>query len=185
MRLFALAAAAAAITALAGTSPAQGQKGTVVEWAGMKSTTPADWKDESNPPRPLRLYTFKLPKADGDKADAELALFLSPGGGSVAANLDRQVKKFDLAGKKVEDAVKTEKVKVGPHEATLQDIRGTFLSKNPPFDPNAKVTRMEGYRQIYVIFETKDGVASLTLLGPDKTIEKHKKAFEEWLKNFK
>src|SRR5437588_631869 len=102
MRLFALAAAAAAITALAGTSPAQEKKG-----------------------------------------------------------------------------------KVGPHEATLQDIRGTFLSKNPPFDPNAKVTRMEGYRQIYVIFETKDGVASLTLLGPDKTIEKHKKAFEEWLKNFK
>jgi hypothetical protein len=185
MRLSALAAAVAALTALAGAAPAQGKKGTVVEWAGMKSATPADWKDESNPPRPLRLYTFKLPKADGDSADAELAIFLSPGGGSVAANLERQVNKFDLAGKKKEDAVKTDKIKVGSHEAAYQDIQGTFLSKNPPFDPNAKVTKMEGYRQLYVIFEAKDGVASMYLIGPAKTVEKHKKEFEEWVKNFK
>ena len=43
-----------------------------------------------------------------------------------------------------------------------------------------------GWRQIYVIFEEDDGgVASLWLRGPAKTVEKHKKEFDEWVKNFK
>ena len=45
---------------------------------------------------------------------------------------------------------------------------------------------MADFRQLYVLFEAADGKQYyLTLLGPQKTVEKHKKAFEEWLKNFK
>ena len=54
-----------------------------------------------------------------------------------------------------------------------------------PFDPNAKVTKMTDYRQLYLILETKEGQYYMTLVGPAKTIEKHKKGFDEWLKNFK
>ena len=39
-----------------------------------------------------------------------------------------------------------------------------------PFDPNAKATKLENFRQIYVIFEGKDAVYSLTLVGPTKTV---------------
>ena len=84
-----------------------------------------------------------------------------------------------------ETDVREDKVKIGKNEATYQDISGTLLKKFPPFDPNAKITKVENYRQIYVIFEGKDAVYSLTLLGPAKTVEKHKKEFDEWLKNFK
>lgn len=183
-----LTIAAALLVGLGGMTAAQ-DKGTDVEWGGVKSTTPAAWKSEK-PSNAMRLAQFKLAKADGDAADAELALFVSPGGGTVEQNLERQVKKFETpAGKKPEDCVKTEKVKVGPNDAVYQDVTGTFLSKFPPFDPNAKVTKMENYRQLYVIFETKaDGgtkVFSATLLGPAKTIDKHKKDFEAWVKNFK
>jgi hypothetical protein len=63
------------------------------------------------------------------------------------------------------------------------------LRKTPPFDPNAKVTKVADFRQLYVIFEVKEGDGSVTysatLLGPAKTIEKHKKAFDEWVKSFK
>ena len=181
--------AAALVAALACGATAE-DKGTTVEWAKMKSTTPAAWKSEK-PSNAMRLAQFKLAKADGDPTDAELALFVSPGGGTVEQNLERQVKKFETpAGKKQEDLVKTEKIKVGPNDAVLQEVSGTFLSKaGGPFDPNAKVTKMENYRQLYVIFETKAGgeskVYSATLLGPTKTIDKHKKDFEEWVKNFK
>jgi hypothetical protein len=164
-------------------------KGTTVELAGMKSVTPASWKEEPLPPKSMRMMQFKLPKAEGDSEDAELALFALRGGGSVQANLERQEKKFDLGGKKAEDAIKTDKIKVGSHEAVLQDIKGTLLKKFPPFDPNAKITRVPDYEQIYVIFEAKEGdgtiLYSMTLLGPAKTVEKHKKEFEGWLKNFK
>jgi hypothetical protein len=155
------------------------------EVAGMKSKAPADWKEEQ-PSSNFRLTQFKLPKAEGDKEDAELAVFYFKGGsGTVDQNLKRQLGKFKPAEGKAEPENKTEKVKVGKVEATLQDVKGTFLSKFPPFAPNAKITEKPDYRQIYVIFTTDDGDFYMTLLGPAKTVAKHEKAFKEWLANFK
>ena len=170
--------------ALAAPLSAADDKGTVVEWAGLKSAAPGAWKEEA-PSSKMRLAQFKVPKAEGDSADAEVAVFVSPGGGGVDANLKRQLAVFEAPkGGKVED--KTEKVKVGSYDATYQDLKGTLLKKAAPFDPNSKVTPLAGYRQLYVIFETKDGaVASLWLRGPEKTVEANKKAFDEWIKNFK
>jgi hypothetical protein len=126
-----------------------------VEFAGMKSTPPKEWKEEA-PANTMRTHQFKLPKAEGDKEEAD--------------------------GKdKVEE--KVEKTKVGTVEATYQDVAGTYLKK--PFPMAEKATPFPGYRQLYVVFETKDGQFYMTLIGPAKTVESHKKAFEEWLKNFK
>lgn len=173
--------AAVLTAALACGLMAADNKGVTVEWGGYKSATPAGWKEET-PSNKMRMAQFRLEKEKGDPEDAELALFVSPGGGSIDANLERQVKKFELA-KDAKPAVS--KIKVGKEDATYQDISGTYLKKTAPFDPNAKTTRHDNYRQIYVIFEGKDAVYSLTLVGPAKTIEKHKKEFDEWLKNFK
>ena len=94
--------------------------------------------------------------------------------------------KFEVpAGKKPEDLRKQSKIKVGTLDATYLDVSGTYLKKFPPFDPNAKTTKVENYRELYVVFETKDGLASIVLLGPAKTIDKHKAAFDTWVKNFK
>lgn len=183
MRTFAALAAAAMLTGL---TVAQDNKGTVVEFGGMKSTTPADWKEEQ-PTSTMRAYQFKLPRAEGDPEDAELALFFFRNfSGSVDDNLKRQTAKFEpSAGKdKVEEKV-DKQFKVGPLNAIYQDVRGVYLSKFPPFAPNAKITRKENYRQLYVVFENKDGQYYMTLLGPEKTVEKHKKGFDEWLRNFK
>src|SRR5262249_41145844 len=179
-------AAVAALVALNGLTA--DDKGTVVEVAGLKSTTPADWKAEPPSTKSVvpRLHTFKLAKAAGDPEDAELAIFLTPGGGTIQQNLDRHIAKFEPpAGKKAEDIRKQDKLKVGGLDAAYLDIQGTYLKKFPPFDPNAKVTKVENYRELYVVFETKDGLASFVLLGPAKTVEQHKKAFDEWVKNFK
>jgi hypothetical protein len=182
MRRLALALSLAAFCGFA----AADDKGTAVKLAGLTGTTPAGWKEET-PSNRMRLAQFKLPKAEKDKDDAELAVFVSPGGGGVDANLKRQEAKFELAeGVKKDDAIKVEKLKVGTFDGKLQDISGTFLYKSAPFDPNAKVTKKEGYRQLYVIFEAKDSeVISMTLVGPAATVEKHKKGFEEFLKSFK
>ena len=79
---------------------------------------------------------------------------------------------------------KQEKIKIGGNDAVYQEVTGTFIKK--PFPMAEKGTPMPGYKQIYVIFETKDGaVASLWIRGPEKTVEKHKKGFDEWVKGFK
>ena len=72
-----------------------------------------------------------------------------------------------------------------PLGATLSSGASTGGPIPLRFDPNAKVTKQTNYRQLYVIFEAKDGQYYMTLVGPAKTIEKHKKTFEEWVKNFK
>ena len=136
------------------TAPAgEEQAGAVVEWAGMKSAAPKEWK-EVTPSSTMRK--------------AQLAVFQPP------------------AGKDKVDE-KQEKVKVGPNDGVLQEVGGTFLKKaGGPFDPNAKTTPVAGYRQVYVVFETKDGItASAWLRGPEKTVEKHKPAFVAWVRNFK
>ena len=78
-----------------------------------------------------------------------------------------------------------EKIKVGSVEAPYQDITGTLLSKFPPNAPTAKVTEKANYRQLYVPLITDKGDYYVALIGPAKTVEKHKKEFEDWLKNFK
>src|SRR5262245_52549407 len=110
----------------ASSSRADDKKGTTVEWGGLKSTTPAGWKEET-PTSKLRLTQFKLPKAEGDPEDGELALFRSPGGGTIQANLERQEKKFEIpAGKKPEDVIKTEKIKFGgKHDAVVRSEEHT------------------------------------------------------------
>lgn len=150
------------------------------ELAGMKSAVPTGWKEEA-PSSSMRMAQFRLPKVEGDSTDAELALFVFPGGsGSVQQNLDRQLAKFVEDGRKD----KADKVKVGAIDATYQDVSGTYKKK--PFPMAEKFTPVEGYRQLYVVFEDKGGKQYyMTLLGPTKTVEKHKAAFEGWLKNFK
>jgi len=176
-----------AVTMLAG----QERRGVTVELAGCKATTPADWREEPLPPKSLRMMQFKLPKAEGDPEDAELALFVLRGGGAVEANLKRQEAKFEIPpGVRREDAIQVEKFSFGgKYEAYLQDIRGIYLKKFPPFAPDAKITRVPDYRQLYVIFEEQENggtvVYSMTLLGPAKTVEKHRKAFVDWVKSFK
>ena len=163
----------------AAATAADAKKGTTVEWAGMKSTTPADWKREE-PTSRLRQDQFRVPRAEGDKEDAEVAVFYLPGGGGVEANLKRQIAAFEKD--KVKE--KQEKIKVGPHNAVYQEVSGTFLKK--PFPMAEKGTPMPGYKQLYVIFEGKDGaVASAWLRGPEKTVDQHKKEFDEWVKAFK
>ena len=156
-----------------------------VEIAGMKSKTPDTWKEET-PSSSMRLTQFKVPKAEGDTEDAELVIFYFKGGsGTPEQNLQRQRAKFKPpAGKdKVEE--KLDKIKVGTHEAPYQDLTGTILQKKRPFDPADKGVEKGNYRQLYVILVTDKGDFYPTLVGPAKTVEKHKKDFEDWLKNFK
>src|SRR5262245_60286439 len=157
-------------------------KGTEVDWGKLKSTTPATWKKET-PSSNLRAWQFALEKAEGDKAGAEVAVFYSPGGGGIDANVKRQFAVFEPAKGAEKVDVKEEKFKVGKYEGKYVDIKGTFLKK--PFPMAKESTPMADYRQIYVIFEDDDGAtASMWLRGPAKTVEKHKKDFDAWVKNF-
>jgi hypothetical protein len=163
------------------------KKGALVSIDGLSSRAPGDWKEEEATVQ-TRYKQFKLPKQGDDKAEAELVIsFFGQGsGGGVDANIDRWKKQFEPpAGKSIDDVAKKEDLKIGEVKATYFDVSGTYLMKRRPFDPNEKPTPMPNYRMINIIFESPKGPYFFRLVGPEKTVTHHKKAFDEWLKNFK
>jgi hypothetical protein len=161
-------------------------KGEVIELDGLKSAAPASWKKEepTEMQKAFRKAQFRIVKEAGDPEDAEVVVFFfgPGGGGGVDANIKRWQGMFKAPAA---ETAKTEKTKVGDVKVTTLDINGTYLFKARPFDPNAKAEEKPDFRMVGVIFESKNGPYFMRLVGPAKTVEKHKKEFDDWLKNFK
>src|ERR1700676_4693928 len=66
------------------------KKGAEVSLGSLKSKAPADWK-QVEPEQMFRTDQFKVPKAKGDKTDADLIIFFfgKGGGGSAEQNVQR------------------------------------------------------------------------------------------------
>jgi hypothetical protein len=155
-----------------------------LEVAGMKATPPKEWKLAEEKPNSMRTATLVLPKVEGDKEDVELAVFFFKGGaGTLEQNLKRQRDKFLPAEGKEAVEEKLTDVKVGTIKAKYQDVSGIYKKK--PFPMAEKFTPMKDYRQIYVVFDNADGSYYFNMWGPAKTVEKHKKAFDDLLTSFK
>jgi hypothetical protein len=186
MRKIALAVAAIIAASLVGRAAA-GDKATVVELDGLKSTTPAAWKPNSKLSK-FRVNQFAIPKVDGDKEDGELVVFFfgKGGGGGTADNVKHWKGMFAApAGKTIDELTKVDMFKVGNVDITYVTISGTYLSKFPPFAPNAKVIPKENYRFIGVIFDSQNGPYFMRLTGPARTVDANKEGFDKWLKGFK
>lgn len=175
--------------ALAGSATAQDKKkddlkSMTVDIDGLKSEAPKTWTREK-PYNLLRSYQFRLPKADGDKEDADLGI-LPDVTGKDEDNIVRYKKMFlPPDGKTIEDVSKLDKMKVGDVKITYLDVQGTYLKKMRPLDPDFKAVKMPGYRMFSILFETKENTHLIRVIGPAKTLEQHKKAFDDWLKGFK
>jgi hypothetical protein len=162
-------------------------KGTEVTLDKLKSTTPPNWKAVT-PSNKFRAYQFSVPKVQGDDKDAEVAVFFfgPGGGGSAEDNIKRWKGMFrPPEGKTIEQASKVGVMTVGKAELTYLDVQGTYVFKNPPFDPKAKEERYRDYRMLGVYFACDNGPYFIRLTGPAKTVEQSRKGFDEWLKNFK
>jgi hypothetical protein len=172
---------------LAVAAGARAADGTPVELDGLKSTAPASWKKDepTEIQKQFRKFQFRIAKESGDPDDAEVVVFFfgPGGGGGKDANLQRWKSQFKPpAG----ENAKVDDFKVGDVPVTEVDMSGTYLSKiGGPFNPNAKIEEKPDYRMVNVILETKNGPYFMRLLGPAKAVDKHKREFDAWLKNFK
>jgi hypothetical protein len=169
-----------------GVSAAQAddRKGSVVELDGLRSQAPESWKEEE-PANRMRYMQFRLPKVEGDKADAELVIFKGFGG-SAKDNVKRWKDQFrPPEGKKIDDVAKVMEMKVAGAELTYLDVSGTYLFKARPVDPDSKAEPRPGYRMLAVHFEGPKTIYHIKLVGPAKTVEHYKAGFDQWLKAFK
>src|SRR3954447_2081344 len=89
--------------------------------AGLKWSTPQGWKNEGS--RPMRVATYSIPMAPGDRDPAECVAYFfgQGGGGGVQANIDRWKGQFQRNGQPAEAKV----VKRTAHGLPVTTIEST------------------------------------------------------------
>jgi hypothetical protein len=177
----------AAFDAAAAEDNKKEDKERVVELGSLKSKVPEGWKPAETK-NALQIYRFTLPHAKDDKSEAELVIFhFNEGsGGSVEDNVKRwKGMILPPEGKKIDDVSKLDKFKVGVAAIAVIDVEGTYLARERPFDPSSKTEKKPDYRLLGIVFEIPKDAYYMRMTGPAKTVAEHKKAFDEWLKNFK
>ncbi|MGH9932216.1 MAG: hypothetical protein ACREA9_23690 [Pyrinomonadaceae bacterium] len=133
----------------------------------------------------MRLAQYKLPKAEGDGEDALLVLFyFGPGqGGTPQANIERwvdMVKQPD--GSASQDKARMETLTVNGLRVSTVDVMGNYSGgmsqDSAPKDAKA-IYRLRG-----AVIETPKGSYFAKLTGPEKTVKRWEKAFDDYIKSF-
>jgi len=149
---------------------------------------PESWKAKK-PRFNFTKHELMLPKAEGDEKDARMTFTLSSG--STDDNISRWKKQFQLpSGENPDKMFSVEKKTVDGYELSLVQIRGTFLqTMGGPF-ARGKMTPRENYMMKAVIISTKDADSKtskcfIKLVGSEKTVEQHAKAYAAMVKSLK
>lgn len=162
-------------------------KGALIAIDGLQSRTPAEWVEEPATNQ-MRFKQFRAPAVGKDKENVEIIIFFfgAGQGGSADENVKRWKDFFQPPqGKNIADVAKVESMKVSGVDTTYLDVQGTYLSKFPPFAPNAKTVPKPNYRMLGVVFESKMGPYFIRMIGPADSVAQYKKGFDGWLKAFK
>lgn len=139
--------------------------------AGIRWTKPERWGQQGE--RAMRVTTYTIPAATGDKEGGECAVFYfgSGQGGNVDDNISRWIGQFDSGGKHSRAAKEINSLKV-----TLVQIAGTYLSPSGPMMESAG--KKENYKLLGAIIETPEGPVFFKLTGPAKTVADAEKEFD-------
>ncbi|MDB5352945.1 MAG: hypothetical protein JWN86_4192 [Planctomycetota bacterium] len=151
-----------------------------IKQGGVSFTVPTTWKS-SKPGSSMRLAQFKLDPVKGDEDPAELVLFkFAGGGGSVKANLDRWQQQFqDKDGSPPKITTDTRKGK--NTDVTFAETSGRYVAAVTPGSPQ-KFDKSD-WRLLGAIVQTQDAGYFFKMVGPDKTMNAAKPAFEAMIKS--
>ena len=151
---------------------------------GLTFTTPDGWKQAPSGSS-MRVAEFTLPRAAGDPDDAQLVVYYFGGsGGSVDANMQRWIGQMAQPDGKPSSAVaKKESRKVNGLTVSLVDVSGTYTAD---MSPGASTHHDNAhYRMRAGVVETGKGPYFIKLVGPEKTIAKWERAFDQFVGSLK
>jgi hypothetical protein len=149
---------------------------------------PEGWQEEK-PTSNMRVAQYKLPKAEGDGADAELVLYYfgQGQGGSAQANIDRWLNQMQQPdGSPSKEKAKIEKITVNSMPVTTVDVLGKYNGgmASPGASPSATPADMSNYRMRAAIIETPKGSYFVKLTGPQATVNRWDQAYNAYIKSF-
>jgi len=154
----------------------------------LRYKVPEGWQVE-RPNSNMRVAQYKLPKADGDSADAELVLYYfgQGQGGSAQANIDRWLNQMQQPdGSPSKEKAKIENLTVNSMPVTTVDVLGKYNGgmASPGATPSATPADMSNYRLRAAIIETPKGSYFVKLTGPQNTVSRWDQAYIDYIKSF-
>jgi hypothetical protein len=153
--------------------------------AQLDYTVPDTWQKET-PRGMLRLAQYRLPRADDDPEDGEVAVFGSGIGGSIDAIVQMWRSQFTQPdGQPIpEDAVVRQTLEAGGMQITVVDIAGNYSARSMMPGASAPAPK-DGYRMLAAIVETPAGPWYFKATGPAHTIAAHREEFMNLLRSIK
>jgi hypothetical protein len=154
----------------------------------LRYKTPAGWQEEK-PNSNMRVAQYKLPRAEGDGADAELVVYYfgQGQGGSRQANIDRWLNQMQQAdGSPSKEKAKIENTTINGLAVTTVDVLGKYNGgmASPSASPGADPTDMSNYRMRAAIIETPKGSYFVKLTGPQNTVSRWDQAYKDYINSF-
>lgn len=131
---------------------------------------PAAWTVQE-PANRIRRAQYAIPRAAGDEADGELAIFHFPGtGGPVEMNIERWIAQFSTSeGDPIDRAaVRRQTFDVGGLKVTVIDLAGYYSAGVMAGGTGARSAQQ--YRLLGAIVETPDGPWFFKGFGPEATM---------------
>jgi hypothetical protein len=150
----------------------------------LKFKVPDGWTAEKTSSQ-MRVAQYKLPKAEGDKEDASLAVFYfgSTQGGTAQANIDRWIGQMQQPdGSDSKTKAKTDSLTVNGLKVTTIDLTGTYTAEMAP--GSGTFHNDENYRLRAAVIETPKGNYFVKLTGPAKTVSRWDQSYTDYLKSF-
>jgi hypothetical protein len=133
---------------------------------------PSRWKEMPNTSS-MRIATYRVPRAAGDNADADVSVMQA--GGSVDSNVERWVGQF---GPEAKAKSKTSKKKIGNFDVTVVEAEGTYGG-----GMGGKAEENAGL--LGAIVETPDMPHFFKITGPKKTVQSARAELDELLASIK
>ena len=152
-----------------------------VSQGDLRLKPPEGWVSQ-RPSSSMRVSQYQLPAADGDTEAAALVVYyFGPGqGGSVDANLERWIGQMQPPdGRPSKDKAKTETTSVNGMKVTLLDIAGTYAGGD--MGGGSAGQSKPNFRMRAGVIETPKGAYFIKLVGPEKTVARWDKAFQEFV----
>jgi photosystem II stability/assembly factor-like uncharacterized protein len=152
--------------------------------AELRFKVPDGWVVEK-PTSNMRVAQYKLPKVMGDADDGLLVLYYfgQGQGGTPQANIDRwidQMKQPD--GSSSKDKARTETFTANGLKVDTVDLLGNYSGGMSP--DSAPQNSKAIYRLRAAIIDTPKGSYFVKLTGPEKTVGRWDRAYNEYIKSF-
>ncbi|MDE2506986.1 MAG: hypothetical protein KGM43_07235 [Planctomycetota bacterium] len=154
----------------------------IIDAGGMVFEAPTTWK--SSPPRSnMRRAQLKVGPEAGDEEPGELVVYAFPGGaGTVDDNIKRWEGQF-LTEKGGRAKADTKQVKTKNTTATRVEITGRYVA--PLFPGSNETNDKPNYRLLGAIVITDTTGYFFKLIGPEKTLVKHREEFDKLVDSIK